>query len=231
MLHTEAHDNNVNKQVGSAERRLWHVPRSGAVLVMLIVWIAVVGAGIGVLWRYEHKPGTFPPPLAQWPADSEILASESRPTLVLFAHPKCPCTRASIGELARIMAARTGNVRAYAVFVKPSGAFFEDAWEKTDLWKSAQQIPGVTAIVDIDGVEAKRFRAETSGFVVLYDHTGQLQFSGGITASRGHSGDNLGRSTIVALLTDGTAVTNNTKVFGCGLATNLGGQEQKCCHQ
>ncbi|QDS93935.1 hypothetical protein FF011L_27120 [Roseimaritima multifibrata] len=230
MLHTEPHDNIEKNRVDIAERRPWYFPRSGAVLMMLIVWGAVVGAGIGVLWSYEHKPGTVHPTLAVWPAESEIPASQSRPTLVLFAHPKCPCTRASIGELARIMAARTGNVRAYAVFVKPLGASHEAAWEKTDLWNSAQQIPGVTAIVDIDGVEAKRFRAETSGFVVLYDHTGKLQFSGGITASRGHSGDNLGRSTIVALLTGGAAQTNNTKAFGCGLATNLGGQEQKCCH-
>jgi hypothetical protein len=44
-----------------------------------------------------------------------------------------------------------------------------------------------------------------------------LQFSGGITASRGHSGDNLGRSAVVALVTTGESATNHTSVYGCSL--------------
>ena len=120
------------------------------------------------------------------------------------------------------------QVDAYVVFLKPADIETAD-WEKTDLWRSAQRIPGVTAISDCNGTEATRFQAATSGFVVLYDSQGRLQFRGGITISRGHSGDNAGRSSIVALLTEGSAIVDRTKVYGCELGTNLEQPSQSCC--
>jgi len=132
----------------------------------------------------------------------------------MLAHPHCPCTRASIGELARLMAQAQGRVTAYALFVKPAGS--SDDWENTDLWRNAAGIPGVNVVVD-DGVEAQRFHAVTSGQTVLYDAEGHLLFSGGITGSRGHSGDNEGRSAIVSLLNTGEAERAETSVFGCPL--------------
>lgn len=107
-----------------------------------------------------------------------------------------------------------GRVTAYVLFVKPSGS--TENWEKTDLWQSAASIPGVSVVVD-DGAEAFRFHAMTSGQTALYDAEGQLLFSGGITASRGHSGDNAGRSAIVSLLNTGDAEQTVTSVFGCPL--------------
>jgi hypothetical protein len=107
-----------------------------------------------------------------------------------------------------------GRVTAYAVFVKPEGA--SDDWDQTDLWQSAVSIPGVNAVVD-DGSEAHRFHALTSGQTVVYDADGNLIFSGGITASRGHSGDNAGRSAIVSMLNSGQGERTETSVFGCSL--------------
>jgi hypothetical protein len=112
------------------------------------------------------------------------------------------------------MAQAQGRVTAYALFVKPAGS--SDDWEKTDLWESAARIPGVKVIAD-DGVEAQRFNAMTSGQTVLYDADGHLLFSGGITGSRGHSGDNAGRSAIVSLLFTGESDQAKTSVFGCPL--------------
>jgi hypothetical protein len=132
----------------------------------------------------------------------------------MLAHPHCPCTRASIRELARLIAQAQGRVTAYALFVKPAGS--SDDWEKTDLCQSAASIPGVSVVVD-DGVEAGRFHAVTSGQTVLYDAEGHLLFSGGITGSRGHSGDNAGRTAIVSLLNTGEAERMESSVFGCPL--------------
>jgi len=61
------------------------------------------------------------------------------------------------------------------------------------------------------------FRIETSGDLVLYDADGRLLFHGGITSARGHSGDNLGRSAIQALLWKEPAQTASTSSFGCPL--------------
>lgn len=231
MLDRLPHDNTPLKRNRSSKFRLWALPRGSSIMVVLIAWLIVVIGGTGVLWRYEHAVGLVEPTPVRWPADSAIPASETQSTLLMFAHPKCPCTRASIGELARILTTCSDEVRAYAVFVKPSGASPEQDWDSTDLWELAKQIPGLTAIADIEGIEARRFQAATSGFTVLYDHSGQLQFSGGITASRGHSGDNQGRSAIVALLTQRPPATVNTNVYGCELGTNFSEQDQSCCPQ
>jgi hypothetical protein len=113
------------------------------------------------------------------------------------------------------MAHCQGRLKAYVLFLKPTG--FSDDWEKTDLWQSAASIPGVYAVADDGGVEASRFHAATSGQTILYDKDGHLIFSGGITASRGHSGDNAGRSAIVSLVNAGSAESSETYVFGCPL--------------
>jgi hypothetical protein len=124
-----------------------------------------------------------------------------------------------------------GRVQAYAVFVKPTTAAGDAQWDHGDLWTSAVQIPGVIAVCDVDGKESQRFQAATSGLAILYDRGGQILFRGGITASRGHSGDNLGRSAIVDLLTQGSALVDHTEVYGCELGTTNTDQESSCCRQ
>lgn len=179
------------------------------------LWLLIIGAGLLVLRGYESKPGVAAAPPDSWPAASRIEPAADRPTLVMLAHPHCPCTRASIGELARLMTQARGRVTAYVLFVKPPG--FSDEWAQSDLWASAAAIPGVTPVRDDGGVEAGLFRAATSGQTVLYDAAGNLLFSGGVTSARGHAGDNAGRAAIVSLLTSGVAEGRDAPVFGCPL--------------
>jgi hypothetical protein len=113
------------------------------------------------------------------------------------------------------MAHCQGRLNAYVLFIKPEG--FTEDWEKTDLWQSASQIPGVQVISDPSGEEARRFDAVTSGQTMLYDLKGELVFRGGITASRGHSGDNAGRTAIVSIINHEIPDTNESHVFGCPL--------------
>jgi len=164
---------------------------------------------------YENTPGVAGPPPSQWPTDTEIQRTPGRATLVMVAHPQCACTRASIGELALLMAHGQDRLTAYVLFFTPRGA--SEDWEKNDLWDSAAAIPGVHILRDRSGGEAHRFQAATSGQTMLYDAAGRLLFSGGITGSRGHSGDNAGRSAIVALLNHETPERINSFVFGCSL--------------
>jgi hypothetical protein len=180
------------------------------------IWFLTVGAGVAVLWNYENTPGaTAAAAPDQWPENSHIQRATNRATLVMMVHPHCPCTRASVGELARLMAQAQGRVTAYVLFAKPPN--LSKDWEQTDLWETATAIPGVSVMRDDDGVEARRFHAATSGQTMLYDKNGNLLFSGGITGARGHEGDNAGRSAIVSLLTTGEADDWNTPVFGCAL--------------
>jgi hypothetical protein len=94
--------------------------------------------------------------------------------------------------------------------VRPHGT--PDGWDDTDLRRSAAEIPGVTVMSDLDEAEADLFSAQASGQTMLYDASGKLLFSGGITASRGHSGDNAGSSSIVSFV---LAVVLNTLELLC----------------
>jgi hypothetical protein len=194
-------------------------PNKNKIRVVLFVgtvtWLLIVSIGLWRVWGYENASGVAAAPPHQWPADSRIQPARDHATLVMLAHPHCPCTRASIGELASIMAHCQGRLTAYVLFLKPKG--FSDDWEQTDLWQSAAIIPGVTVVADDDGSEARRFHAVTSGQTVLYDTQSRLLFSGGITGARGHSGDNAGRSSIVSLVNEGAADQTETAVFGCPL--------------
>ena len=179
------------------------------------LWLFMVAVGVGALWNYESTPGASAAAPDVWPSASRIKPDADRATLIMLAHPHCPCTRASIGELARLMTQAQGRVTAYVLFVKPAG--FSDEWVQSDLWESVAAIPGVTPVMDDDGAEAALFHAKTSGQTVLYDAAGNLLFRGGVTSARGHAGDNAGRAAIVSLLTSDGTEERDTPVFGCPL--------------
>jgi hypothetical protein len=46
-------------------------------------------------------------------------------------------------------------------------------------------------------------------------------FTGGITGARGHEGDNVGLSRVLALLGGRSADRNESKVFGCALGSRV----------
>lgn len=179
------------------------------------LWLVLIGAGLGYIWSYQNTPGGPGVPPAEWPAASRIQTTAQLPTLVLMIHPHCPCSRATIGELALLMAHAQGLMNVNVLFITPRE--FSEDWGKTDLWNSAQSIPGVKVMIDQDGVEAGLFKSLTSGQAMLYDTSRRLVFSGGITAARGHAGDNEGRAAILSWLTTGAAATKQTAVFGCPL--------------
>ena len=179
------------------------------------------------LAAYSSAPGTAGVAPRRWPSDSRIALDPGRPTLVLLAHPHCPCTGATLGELELLLAQTQGKVNAHVIFTRPPGV--TEDWVKSDLWRKASAIPSVTVEIDNEDVEARRFQVETSGEALLYGSDGRLLFAGGITLSRGHSGDNPGRTALTSLLNRGWAEESMTPVFGCPLfAANCLEKEMKC---
>lgn len=195
---------------GVLERR-----RKPVLWAVLIVWLASVGTGLGWLMAYDNTPGAPAQAPAGWPAGSALTRDASGPTLVMLAHPRCDCTRASIGELAELLARARQRPRAFVVFIKPGGV--APGWEKTGTFAQAARIPGVTVIRDDNGAEAERFGVSTSGQTLMYDRDGRLVYAGGLTGARGKSGDNPGRSTVLALLAGAHPADATTRVFGCSL--------------
>jgi hypothetical protein len=188
--------------------------------ILVVLWTAGVGVGGTLLWRYAATAGVAATPPALWPAQSTIQREAGRATLVMLAHPRCPCTRASIAELAVLMDRIGTQARAHVLFVRPRGVS-GDAWDKSALWQSAAAIPGVIVHADPGGAEAALFGAVTSGQVVVYDASGRLVFRGGVTGARGHEGDNVGLSRALTLISGRRADQNESKVFGCELESRV----------
>ena len=190
-----------------------------------VTWLVMVGWGAALAigeWRmadFASRPAPATAAIARWPADSGLAGPASAPVVVLFAHPMCPCTRATLTELGRLLARdeRRGAARADVriVFV------WDDAtapdWNARGSWDAAQAIAGAVVTTDLGGAEARRFGATTSGELLLYAGDGTLRVHGGITAARGHEGDNAGASAVAALLAGDAPATVETPVFGCPL--------------
>jgi hypothetical protein len=186
-----------------------------AILVAAVaVWLGAVAAGFLWLLDYSMTPGVRGPTPAVWPADSAIERASGTPTLVMFAHPLCPCSRASLSELGELLR-KAGPMAAHVLMLAPHDAGSD--WKDPGLREAAAAIPHVRVAADDDGVEARRFGATTSGHVVIYGRDGRLLFSGGITAARGHLGDNLGLQRALAALGAGAPTCVESPVFGCSL--------------
>jgi len=186
-----------------------------SLLLCTILWLTAYAAGISVLYRYQSTPGPETEAPGIWPERSQISRVEALPTLLLFAHPQCPCTRATLGELAILMAHCLGKVTAYVIFIQPKEKGGD--WVHTQLWRNAQSIPGVLVRADAGRKETLRFHILTSGHALLYDKHGKLLFSGGITAGRGHEGDNQGLWDLRQLLDHEIPPGQKTPAFGCPL--------------
>lgn len=198
---------------------------------LFMLWLGGVVAGLAWLAAYSHRPGDPATSPAEWPSSSRIERDRERPTLLMFVHPRCACSRASVAELAELVARAAVRPRTCVVFLRPKSV--ADEWGHTELWSTASKIPDAKLFLDEGGDEARRFGARTSGQALLYGADGRLLFAGGLTASRGHPGDNAGRAAILALLDQEPPAVTRTPVFGCELfdsdETSSNHESTECC--
>jgi hypothetical protein len=188
----------------------------GFMLAAYVAWGTAIGLGFAKLWRYTYTPGHAAAAASSWPVGARLERGVDRPTLVLIVSPGCPCSQATVRELARVVARTPARAAIRMIFdVTSSDGGMPP--QESRLWKMANDIPGVVTVVDRDGSETAAFGAYVSGQAFLYDADGRLRFRGGITAARGHGGDNDGADSLVALLTGGVAPLDHTPVFGCAL--------------
>lgn len=185
------------------------------IVVALVAWVAAVIGGFAAAMIHEQTPAEEHSVVSSWPKDTECQPPSLRPMLVMFVHPKCPCVRASFEELANLRQASGDSFDLQCVFLQPEGATWRS--EETAYWQTAQALKPCQMIVDHSGLEHRRFGATTSGEVFLFSTDGRLQFRGGITISRGHSGESAGRLAIEAILKNSLPRLFETPVYGCPL--------------
>lgn len=189
--------------------------------VVVGIWAAGVIAGLAGLGLYSAIPadaGTAP---LTWPLAAHESQKPSKRTLVMFLHPHCPCSHASLSELTEITDRTHGMLEVHVYVVLPPGV--SPDWASGEMALLAAKNPRARIIVDLDGVTTGRFQAAASGETFVYGHDGRLEFHGGITGARGHTGENAGRNAIVQLVHTGIAPVAGTEVFGCSLLDEICG--------
>jgi hypothetical protein len=182
--------------------------------VAVLAWAAVLGLGARALMRHAFGAGDPGRPPPAWPPASALAREPGRPTLAVFLHPHCPCSRVTVAELAGAIDRATDRPVVHVLLAVPGQA--PAGWERTPLAGLAARLPGATVRVD-RGREAALFGARTSGHVLLFDADGRRVFSGGVTDGRGHAGPSPGRAAVVGALSGGDAPAPEAPVFGCPL--------------
>lgn len=186
----------------------------------------LIGWGLALLWgvfalggsiaMYQHAYSGDHPEYAgqQWPSLSKLTRGSERATLIVFAHPKCPCTRATIDSLSQVV--RDTKCDATIVFWQPASSSKSDTsgWTTTPVIEKAKGIESLQIVMDPDGVESSLFGANTSGHCIAFSASGELLYSGGITSSRGHTGNNIGLESLIQAIQTGHA-QKSLPVFGC----------------
>src|SRR5213593_4246453 len=109
-------------------------------------WLVLVGSGFHVLYLFASTPGAKSPAPEIWPKEAHLDRKPGSPILVLFLHPNCPCSRATLAELEKLQARTNGRLSVRILFFRPEGAGAN--WDERHLWETARAIPGVIAMSD-----------------------------------------------------------------------------------
>lgn len=212
--------------IGMNRPSMWAPLRVGPAVLMLGlgIWCCAIVAGFGLLLTYKNVQGEIGTAPRHWPENAQVPRSSERHTLLLFSHPHCPCTSATFRELERILAHSADQVDVVVIFVGLNNA--AGSAELTTLRSAAKQL-GTAKILYDDGSLATLFQVRTSGHVLLFGRSGELQFAGGVTSSRGHEGPSIGGDAVLALLMGRANSTKSAAVFGCPLCSHV----QECIEQ
>lgn len=180
--------------------------------MFVAMWVAAVVMGQTAMSRYATTAGK--PAALVGNALPELLYGANQPAVVLFVHPNCPCSAASVQELAAVLHGKESLATVIVVFQGYTGRIDPAG---TKLWQQTAQIPGVVRLIDQDGAMARRFGAKTSGQVLAYGSNGKLLFAGGITPARGESGSCAGIVAITQVIGGVEQKHPATPVYGCAL--------------
>lgn len=179
-----------------------------------LLWGLVVLAAFVAIAVYAKTPGREELPPPRWGQFlPKLLDGHWR--LVMAIHPQCPCSRASLVNLQRVLERHAATVTVDLYVYRPTDT--ELAWSDTPLVRLASQMPTLSLHDDIESRKARAFGIRTSGGVVLYSPEGEVVFYGGVTPSRGHEGACAGLSAIEDAIDGKPTTIDRFPVFGCPL--------------
>lgn len=201
LTHSPAHD--------------FHNRRGRWIAATLVpAWLALLVIGYVGSVNFENRPGESAEPPRMWPAGTRLSLAPDGPTVVMFLHPECPCSRASVTELANLVDANPQVARVHVVLVSAGDG--HDA-RASVIARDLEAFNRAEITLDDHAELAHAFGSRTSGDALIFSPAGSLLFCGGLTVARGHVG--AGRSSELAAKALRGMMTDpaETPVFGCPL--------------
>jgi hypothetical protein len=204
------------------------VPRARTVAIAGVVtlWSVLLFGGLALFSIDQSRQGTRGTIPARWPGASRIHRAAGQPTLLVFLHPNCPCSIATVHSLQRSLRALRPEARPKTVFVvRPA---VRDDWRARQLLATAAETPNGSFFQDDGEKEIARFGADVSGHLLLYGPAGALLFDGGVTPERGQEAESMASDRFQQVLTGMPRSPVRTAVFGCGLQSHRSAREKRC---
>jgi hypothetical protein len=169
--------------------------------------VALVGF---TLWaaREEQKASAKS---RNWPEGAPLTLDPARLTLLLFVHPQCRGTEATLQTLAHVMEHCAGHANVTIMLYEDPALLAH--WKGSPIKSEAESIPGATVREDHLGEAASFFDVKTSGSALIFAPDGTLLYRGGITPGLGQVGDG---EVLQRWLLDGQGVRHEP-VFGAPL--------------
>jgi hypothetical protein len=183
-------------------------------LLAFLLWLGLIASGYAWLLRYNFAAGKTSTAPHTLPVSLGLPSHLARAQLFLALHPRCPCSRATVSELAKILTRAPSASDVTVLMYKPAEE--SEDWIEGSLVEDCRRMK-CRIRPDPDGRLAASLGCLTSGVVVFYDANGQLRYQGGITGSRGHEGDNAGERAVIEILRGEMPCQKSMPVFGCPL--------------
>src|SRR5438552_1238510 len=114
--------------------------KRGLLITASAFWLVAVFVCVYLLALHELTPGRVGK-VGGWPGSHLVALGHGTKTLLVFIHPGCPCTEATMTELRRILDENGNLVRASVLAFRPSAA--ASNWERTDLYERLVRFPDV----------------------------------------------------------------------------------------
>ena len=130
-------------------------PNRNAYRLLIANWAIGLVSGFSLIVSHNFATGNVSSAPIEWPDGINLESDANHPTLLVFIHPQCPCSSATIGELERLLADVNQQVKCTILMVCPSDHV--DQWMKSKNTERSKSIEGVQIVVDVDGTTAAKF--------------------------------------------------------------------------
>lgn len=194
----------------------WHPSSSWLVFhtSLGLAWFGAAILGWSAMLQHTYQPQPTEKPASQWPK-TKLAVKTDGVRIVVFAHPFCPCTQATLNSLDESLSRLPSHTSLHIVFC--TAGFDDQQVALSQTMAFARRIPQVDVYCDEDGEETRLFGAKVSGEVFAFDFHGRRVFHGGVTVGRGHRGESAGQKMLERLVLGQSVSVGSTRVFGCAL--------------